>query len=78
MSLVNGRTLKAVRVLAGMTQQQLALASGLQPNAVKYGERRASRIDGHAVSRMGAALGQHGVYVGEEQATSGTVAVLRG
>ena len=78
MSLVNGRALKAARVLAGMTQQQLALAAGLHPNAVKYWERSANCIGGHAVSRMVAALEQHGVHVGEEHAAGVTVAVLRG
>ncbi len=78
MSLKNGRTLKAARVLAGMTQRQLALAAGLHPNAVKYWERHASRIGGHAVSQMLTALERHGVHVGEEHAAGVTVAVLRG
>ncbi len=73
----NGRTLKAARVLAGLTQRQLAAAARLHPNAVKYWERRPDRIAGQAVSRMIEALERYGVHCGEEYGNSGSGAVLR-
>lgn len=78
MSLRSGRHLKAARVLAGMTQRQLAQAAGLHVNAVKYWERDHGRIGGHAVSRMIEALAAAGVTAAEEYSGVRSVAVLRG
>ena len=78
MSLRNGRTLKAARTLAGLTQRQLAVLAGLHPNSVKHWEGSNERIGGFAVRRMVEALGHRGVYCGEEHVNGSTVAVLRG
>jgi transcriptional regulator with XRE-family HTH domain len=74
----SGRHLKAARVLAGMTQRQLAAAAGLHTNAVKYWERETQSIGGHAVGRMVTALAANGIECAEERAAGRTVAVLRG
>jgi hypothetical protein len=78
MSLKNGRHLKAGRVLAGMTQSQLAEAAGLHVNSVKYHEQQETRIGGHAVTRMRDALGAAGISFGEEHISGKSLAVLRG
>jgi len=64
MTLSSGRYLKAARVLAGLTQRQLAGAAGLHPNSVKYWEQDSSFICGYAVDRMVEALDRHGVSCG--------------
>ena len=65
MSIRNGRYLKAARVLAGMTQAQLADEAGLHTNSVKRWERSPERIGGYAVSRMVAALTDSGIDIRE-------------
>jgi DNA-binding XRE family transcriptional regulator len=59
---LHDRTVHSVRVnrieldeawsYAGMTQRQLAAAAGVHTNAVKYWEREAQSIGGHAVGRI--------------------------
>lgn len=78
MSVVNGRYLKAARVLAGLTQRQLAKAAGLHANSVEYHEQQRRRIGGHAVSKMQEALAAAGVTIGEESFGNRSVGVLRG
>lgn len=78
MSLRSGRHLKAARVLAGLTQQQLATAACLHLNSVKGWERHQDRIAGYAVDRMLGALASRGIHCGEEILNGSTVAVLRG
>jgi hypothetical protein len=74
----SGLHLKAARVLAGMTQRQLAQAASLHVNSVKYHEQQRCRIGGHAVSRMQEALAVAGVTIGEENLGHRSVGVLRG
>jgi DNA-binding transcriptional regulator YiaG len=62
MSLRSGRHLKAARVLAGLTQQQLATEASLHVNSVKGWERHRDPIDGYAVDRMTETLKRRGAY----------------
>jgi transcriptional regulator with XRE-family HTH domain len=78
MTLRNGRHLKAARIMAGLTQVQLADAAGLHPNSVKRWEGYSRRIGGHAVGLMVEALELYGVHFGEEHSEGRSVAVLRG
>jgi DNA-binding transcriptional regulator YiaG len=61
----NGRHLRAARILAGLTQQQLAHAAKVNVNCVRYWETddRSSEPWGVAIDRLVAALRQHGVEV---------------
>jgi transcriptional regulator with XRE-family HTH domain len=61
----DGRHLRAARVLAGLTQQQLADAAELHVNAVRYWEAddRSSEPWGVAINKLLGALRQHGVEV---------------
>jgi transcriptional regulator with XRE-family HTH domain len=61
----DGRHLRAARILAGLTQQQLANAAGLHVNAVRYWEadNRSSEPWGVAIERLVAALRRYGVEV---------------
>jgi hypothetical protein len=43
-NIVSGRQLRAARVLAGLTQVELATESGFNPRAAKYWERRESEL----------------------------------
>lgn len=65
--IVNGRQLKAARALAGVTQQQLANASGLHVNSVRYLERQ-DRIAkfGHSANLITMALEEFGVRFMDE------------
>ena len=74
----NGRQLKAARILAGLTQRQLASRANLHVNSVKFWERKTGRIDGHAVSLMAQALATCGVETGEETNSGRPLIVLRG
>jgi DNA-binding transcriptional regulator YiaG len=61
----DGRHLRAARILAGLTQQQLAHAAAINVNAVRYWEAddRSSEPWGYAIDKLVAALRQHGVEV---------------
>jgi DNA-binding transcriptional regulator YiaG len=61
----DGRHLRAARILAGLTQQELAEAAAINVNAVRYWEAddRSSEPWGYAIDRLVAALRQHGVEV---------------
>ena len=78
MSLRSGRHLKAARVLAGLTQQQLATEASLHLNSVKGWERHRDPIGGYAVDRITETLKRRGVEYSEETHAGATVAVLRG
>ena len=65
MSLPSGRFIAAGRVLASMTQEELAVASSLHVNSVKRSERSSSRIGGYAVSRITDALLERGIDLRE-------------
>ena len=78
MSLRSGRHLKAARVLAGLTQQQLATEASLHLNSVKGWERHRDPIGGYAVDRMTETLKRRGVEYSEETHDGATIAVLRG
>jgi transcriptional regulator with XRE-family HTH domain len=78
MSLRSGRHLKAARVLAGLTQKQLANEASLHLNSVKGWERHRDPIGGYAVDRMTETLKRRGVEYSEETHDGATIAVLRG
>jgi transcriptional regulator with XRE-family HTH domain len=63
--LYDGRHLRAARILAGLTQQQLAEAAAINVNAVRYWEAddRSSEPSGYAIDKLVGALRQHGVEV---------------
>lgn len=62
---VSGAMLRAARVLAGMTQAELATAAGLHAKSVAYWERKGSRgrFGEVGARRMLDALREHGVEV---------------
>ena len=51
-----GRQLAAARVLAGITQKQLAEHAGLHVNSVRYMERQERITTGHSSGRVAEAL----------------------
>jgi transcriptional regulator with XRE-family HTH domain len=56
-----GRQLAAARVLAGITQKQLAEHAGLHVNSVRYMERQERITTGHSSGRVAEALANAGV-----------------
>ena len=62
----DGRHLRAARILAGLTQQQLAHAADVHVNCVRYWEAddRSSEPWGGAIDQLIAALRRYGVDVG--------------
>lgn len=56
-----GRQLAAARVLAGLTQDQLAERAGLHVNSVRYLERQQRITTGHSSERVAEALADFGV-----------------
>jgi hypothetical protein len=62
----DGRHLRAARILAGLTQQQLAYAAHVHVNCVRYWEAddRSSDPWGGAINQLVAALRRYGVEVG--------------
>ncbi len=75
----NGIHLRAARVMADMTQIELADAAGLHRNAVKYWESpaRMRGCAGHAVALMAAVLRDRGVSFGYEYSDAGKAFVVR-
>ena len=63
-SFIDGKHLRAARVMAGMSQSELAAAAELHPNSVKYWERQDYGVAGWAVERMAEALAARGVVAG--------------
>jgi transcriptional regulator with XRE-family HTH domain len=56
-----GRQLAAARVLAGITQEQLAERAGLHVNSVRYLERQRWIAAAHSSERVAEALAHAGV-----------------
>ena len=75
----NGRHLRAARILAGLTQQQLADAAELHVNAVRYWEAddRSAEPWGFAIDRLVAVLRQHGVEVAAAFSGDQQIALIR-
>jgi transcriptional regulator with XRE-family HTH domain len=68
-SIVSGRQLRAARVLAGLTQAQLAAATGFHERACRYWESRGENPPTSVPStleKIGAALEAQGVVVFRE------------
>jgi DNA-binding XRE family transcriptional regulator len=62
---IDGRHLRTARIMAGLSQAELATAAGLHANSVKYHEKnREHGPAGWAVEQMAAALAAHGVIAG--------------
>ena len=67
-TIVSGRQLRAARVLAGLTQAELATESGFNPRAAKYWERRENELPTSIPDTLAAierTLRRHGVEVFE-------------
>jgi DNA-binding XRE family transcriptional regulator len=65
-NIVSGRQLRAARVLAGLTQAQLARQAGFQERACRYWEARGDdppTTVGSSLAKIEAALGRNGVVV---------------
>lgn len=56
-----GRQLAAARVLAGITQEQLAKRAGLHVNSIRYIERQSRITTGHSSELVAEALAEMGV-----------------
>ena len=75
----DGRHLRAARILAGLTQQQLADAADLHVNSLRYWEAddRSSEPWGVAIDRLVAVLRQHGVEVAAAFSGDQQIALIR-
>ncbi len=65
-NIVTGRQLRAARILAGLTQRQLAKAVGVNERAARYWElkeHKAPTSTPSSLERIEAALRNHGVIV---------------
>jgi transcriptional regulator with XRE-family HTH domain len=56
-----GRQLAAARVLAGITQEQLAELAGLHVNSIRYMERQKRITTGYSLGLVAEALAKSGV-----------------
>ena len=56
-----GRQLAAARVLAGITQEELAKRADLHVNSIRYMERQPRITTGHSSGRVAGALADIGV-----------------
>jgi transcriptional regulator with XRE-family HTH domain len=75
----DGRHLRAARILAGLTQQQLADAADLHVNSLRYWEAddRSSEPWGVAIDRLVAVLRNHGVEVAAVFGGNQQIALIR-
>jgi hypothetical protein len=65
-NIVTGRQLRGARVVAGLTQRQLAIESGFAPRAAKYWEGRDKKLPTSVPQSLAALeriLREHGVEV---------------
>jgi transcriptional regulator with XRE-family HTH domain len=65
-NIVSGRQLRAARILAGLTQKQLAQAIGVNERAARYWELKGDRAQTStpdSLAKIEAALREHGVIV---------------
>jgi transcriptional regulator with XRE-family HTH domain len=65
-NIVTGRQLRAARILAGLTQRQLAKAVGVHERAARYWELKEDKAPTStpsSLSRIEAVLRDHGVIV---------------
>src|SRR5205807_7919838 len=63
-NIVSGRQIRAARMLAGLTQADLARATGCHPRAVRYWENKGSNQPTNVASTLDSieqALNRHGV-----------------
>jgi DNA-binding transcriptional regulator YiaG len=79
-NIVSGRQLRAARVLAGLTQAELATESGFNPRAAKYWERRENELPTSVPDTLAAierTLRRHGVEVFERPTPGARLIALR-
>jgi transcriptional regulator with XRE-family HTH domain len=65
-NIITGRQLRAARILAGLTQKQLAQAVGVNERAARYWELKEFKVPTSTVSsleKIEGALRDHGVIV---------------
>jgi transcriptional regulator with XRE-family HTH domain len=63
-NLVSGRQIRAARMLAGLTQAELARATGCHPRSVRYWESKGNNLPTNVASTLDSieqALNRHGV-----------------
>ena len=63
-NIVSGRQIRAARMLAGLTQADLALAAGCHPRSVRYWENKGNKPPTNVASTLDSieqALNRHGV-----------------
>ena len=66
MSIVNGRQLRAARILAGLSQKQLARMVGVHERSIRYWELKEDRVPTTTMAlleKAKAALLDHGVII---------------
>jgi transcriptional regulator with XRE-family HTH domain len=64
-NIVSGRQIRAARILAGLTQADLARAAGCHPRSVRYWENKGSNPPTNVASTLDCieqALNRHGVF----------------
>ena len=60
-NIVSGRQIRAARMLAGLTQADLARAAGCHPRSVRYWENKGSNPPTNVAFSIEQALNRHGV-----------------
>jgi DNA-binding transcriptional regulator YiaG len=76
---VDGRHIRAARIIAGLTRDKLATAANLHPNSVKYWENDRSPCwpGGPAITKISTVLASIGVETEVEHQGNYTVAIIR-
>ena len=80
-NIITGRQLRAARILAGLTQRQLAQAVGVHERAARYWESKESKAPTSTLEfleKIEAVLRDHGVIVFASPAPGARLATLTG
>ena len=72
-SYFTAKQLRAARILAGLTQRELADSAGVHFCTVRYWEKRGGKNSQHGVRSMLAALERYGVYFVEHEGETALV-----
>jgi hypothetical protein len=76
---VDGRHIRAARIIAGLTRGKLAVAANLHPNSIKYWENDTSPCwpGGPAINKISSALASVGVETEVVEQDDCVVAIIR-